>query len=97
MDTRYDHQGKYFTDFVNKKQISAVIQTIRQRIEGTVYVLPNHRLLDELSSAAGFIAVTAARIIEGETQQTADFVAVNVDQIVWMIQTAETEPNDGNR
>jgi hypothetical protein len=86
MGERIEFQGNYSASNVTKKQVRAVIQTVKQRIEGTVYVLPNRRVLDEFSLAAGFIPVTNARIMEGGNIQTADFVAVSVSHIVWVLE-----------
>jgi len=91
MTVHIDPQGKYFTDIVTKKQIHAVIQTIQERIEGTIHVFPNRRVLDEISLAAGFIAVTNARIVNGENSHETSFVAVNVNHIVWMLEAKDVK------
>jgi hypothetical protein len=83
--TLYDTQVKFFTDVVSKKQMKAIIQTVLQRIEGTVYIMPTRRLLDELNQAEEFIAVTDASISGFDIQQPVDFMAVRVDQIVWIV------------
>ncbi len=78
MSTLINSSGKDFTKTVTKMKIKAMIQTVRERIEGTIYVFPNRRVLDEINYASGFIAVTDARITYGEFSHEVDFVAVNV-------------------
>ena len=85
MSTQYDSQVKFFTDVVSKKQMKAVIQTVLQRIEGTIHIMPARRLLDELNQAEEFIAVTDACISGFDIQQQIDFMAVRIDQIVWIV------------
>jgi len=97
MSTRIDSPGKDFNKTVTKMKINAVIQTVRERIEGTIYVFPNRRVLDEINYADGFIAVTDARIINGEYSNKVDFIAVNVDHIVWMLEKKDEEnPGSGS-
>ncbi|OGO34087.1 MAG: hypothetical protein A2Z16_02420 [Chloroflexi bacterium RBG_16_54_18] len=91
MNTPTDSRGRDFTNIVTKTKINAVIQTVRERIEGTIYVFPSRRLLDEVNIASGFIAVTGARIIEGNITQTVDFVAVSVNHIVWMLEVKDEQ------
>ena len=91
MNTPTDSRGRDFTNIVTKMKINAVIQTVRERIEGTIYVFPNRRVLDEVNIASGFIAVTGARIIEGNITQTVDFVAVSVNHIVWMLEVKDEQ------
>ena len=93
MNTPIDSHGKDFTQIVTKKKINAMIQTVRERIEGTIYVFPNRRVLDEINYASGFIAVTDARITNGEFSREVDFVAVNVNHIVWMLENRDIEPS----
>jgi hypothetical protein len=95
MSTPIVSHGKDFTKTVTKMKINAMIQTVRERIEGTIYVFPNRRVLDEINYADGFIAVTDARIIDGENSSEVDFVAVNVNHIVWMLEMKDAEPLDG--
>jgi len=91
VSTQIYPQSKNFTEVFSKKQTEVVIQTVKERIEGTIYVFPSRRLLDEVNIASGFIAVTGARIIEGNITHTVDFVAVSVNHIVWMIEVKDEE------
>lgn len=91
MSTHIDSHDKDFTKTVNKMKIKAEVQTVREHIEGTIYVFPDRRVLDEINYAAGFIAVTGARITDGKNSRDVDFVAVNVNHIVWMLEAKETK------
>ena len=91
MSTRIDSHVKDFNKTMTKVKINAVIQTVRERIEGTIYVFPNRRVLDEINYAAGFIAVTQARIINGQSSDEVDFVAVNINHIVWMLEAKDVK------
>jgi hypothetical protein len=84
MSIRYDDKGKYFTDVVRKQAVEAVIQTDRERIYGTIYIQPDERVLDELNQSPRFLPVTDARVVSEENQATHEFLAVNIDHIVWL-------------
>jgi hypothetical protein len=88
MGTRYDEKGKIFTDTVSKEPIRVVIQTTTmQRIEGMIFVKPDERVKDELDHPERFLAVTNAQVYapEGNLIQQCAFIAVNRDQITWLI------------
>jgi hypothetical protein len=77
-------KGKYFTEVIRKKPFQARIQTSKELIEGTIHVHPERRPLDEINEVGSFLAVTQATIYATEGELEADFIAVNVDQIVWL-------------
>ena len=93
MSVRYDHKGKHFTEVQTKTPVPAIIQTVQQRIHGTIYLTPNHRLLDELEKPPLFLAVTDARVLsQGDEFQTA-FLALQKSHIIWI--TPEVELSRG--
>ncbi|HEY61142.1 MAG TPA: hypothetical protein G4N95_00675 [Anaerolineae bacterium] len=86
MNIRYDEKGKYFTDVIPKKRVSATIQTVKQLVQGIVYVHPEKRLKDELAKTEKFLAVTDAKILDdnGKILYETDFLAINIDQVIWI-------------
>ncbi len=94
MTTRFDPKGKYFTKVVSKIPTPTVIQTTHGRIHGMVHLHPEHRLLDELNLPAPFLAVTDARVVDGEEEWEAPFLAVSKNCVVWIVpqEEADDEP-----
>ena len=86
MSLHYDEKGKFFTDYVSKDAIQAIIQTTNNRIEGEVYVRSGERVSDLLNSGGPFLAVTNARILDqnGAVLKRVDFLAVNQNLIIWL-------------
>jgi hypothetical protein len=93
MKIEYDDKGKFFTDVITKTPVSVTIQTVTQRIHGTVHVHPEERLKDELDKAEQFLAVTDAAIYdqEGKVLHECQFLAVNCGQIVWVMPDERAE------
>jgi Family of unknown function (DUF6812) len=92
MSNRYDEKGKIFTDAVKKESVLVVIQTTTmQRIKGKMYVIPDERVKDELNHLERFLAVTDANVYEqdGSLFQHCAFIAVNREQIAWLIPQEE--------
>ena len=91
MVLEFDEKGKFFTEFVSKDIILSHIQTITHRIRGCVHVSKGERFSDEINKANLFIAVTSAEIytLEGEILYTSDFLAINREQIVWLMPIEE--------
>lgn len=88
MGTRYDEKGKIFTDVINKAPVRVLIQTTTlQRIKGKMFVSPDERVKDELNHAERFLAVEDASVYDhqGNLIQQCAFIAVNRDQIAWLI------------
>jgi uncharacterized membrane protein affecting hemolysin expression len=93
MGTRYDEKGKIFTDVITKEPVRVVIQsTTMQRIKGKVFVRPDERVKDELNHPERFLAVTDASVYDhdGNLIQQCAFIAVNRDQIAWLIPIEES-------
>jgi hypothetical protein len=82
--------GKFFTQIITKDPIPAVIQTLTHRIEGTVHIRRGDRLIDELTSADQFLAVTDAIVYtKGEVVYRPGFLTINRDHIVWLMPTED--------
>ena len=101
MNLQFDEKGKIFTKIISKYSVYSTIQTTTHRIEGNIYVKRDERLIDELHSSGQFIAVTDAKIFspQGELSDTADFLTLNTNQIIWIIPEDEIEDelsNDGD-
>ena len=96
MSLHYDEKGKFFTDYVSKRSIEAIIQTPTNRIHGLIYVRVNDRVSDELNRAEQFLAITDAEIysLEGEKLYTSDFLAVNREMIVWLLPNEPDQPEE---
>lgn len=93
---RYGPRGKYFTEVISKEPIPVLISTQMGQIEGLIYVHPEHRLLDEINEGPPFLAVTEARIDEnGEVVET-QFLALNREQINWVIPSDEIRGSERN-
>ncbi|MBN1265078.1 MAG: hypothetical protein JXA25_06280 [Anaerolineales bacterium] len=91
MSIRFDHKGKYFTEVKRKDPIRVRIQTIDGRITGTIHVLPENRLLDEINHGEPFIPITDAIIQQADLQINTSFLTVNRQQIIWMIPLEDEE------
>ena len=91
MTIEFDDKGKFYTDIISKVAVPAMIQTIKQRIHGMVYVNPHKRFRDEMDIGERFIAVTSATIFgdTGEIQYETDFMTISRDQIIWVIPEEE--------
>lgn len=96
MTVQFDPKGKYFTEVVRKVPLPATIQTTQQKLHGVLYIRPNYRLIDELEQPNDFLAVTEARVLDGEEGAEAAFMVVSKRQIVWIIPDEEslTKPDD---
>jgi hypothetical protein len=94
MSLHYDEKGKFFTDYVSKDTVKAIIQTTGNRIEGILYTRADERISDMLNRTEKFIAVTDASIydLEGNALYTSEFLALNVDMVVWLIPEDEPSP-----
>lgn len=93
MEVRFDEKGKYFTDIVSKDALRVVVQTSTHRIEGLLFVRSGSRLKDELNQPEQFVAMSEARLFSpgGEYLYGCRFLALNRDQIVWVIPAEEIE------
>ena len=71
---------------VKKEKINAIIRTENEKIEGTIFKLPQNRLLDMLNNDSGpFIPVTSAKVFHlytGMLMFEAEFLAINKTNVV---------------
>ena len=91
MVLEFDEKGKFFTEIISKDLVLSLIQTMTHRIRGHVHVRKGERLSDEINQTNHFLAVTNAEInsLDGEIFYTCDFLAVNREQIVWLMPIEE--------
>ena len=91
MITQFEEKGKIFTSKISKDQREVIIQTITHKVVGMIHVQTDIRLIDELNESNHFIAVTNARILSADESvlNATDFLAINTDQIVWILPTDE--------
>ncbi len=76
---------------VKKEKVHITIQTLQNRIEGNVYLLPNTRITDMLNQEGShFIPITDAKIHSlksGNLVDEAEFVAINKYHVVLILET----------
>jgi hypothetical protein len=98
MTIEYDEKGKFFTNVVQKIPVPSVVQTTSNLVRGFVHVRQNERYKDELESDEQFLAVTDATVTDpaGNTLFSGPFLAVQKDQIVWIMPLSEVETGDSN-
>jgi len=92
MSLHYDEKGKFYTEYVSKAAVNAIIQTSTQRIIGKIYVKPGDRVSDEINRSEQFLAVTDATVYgsDGEVLYRCDFISINREHVIWLI---PEEPN----
>lgn len=93
MTIEYDEKGKYYTEVVTKKPVSAIIQTTTNLIRGIVHVRQDQRLKDALETDEQFIAVTDVNVSgdAGDVIHSGSFLAVQKSQIVWIMPLDDKE------
>ncbi len=86
MTLHYDEKGKFFTDYVSKDVVSAIIQTVSHRIYGNLYLRSGERVSDMLNRSEPFLAITDAKVFDAAGQEilSLDFLAVNTQHVVWL-------------
>ncbi|MCQ3937172.1 MAG: hypothetical protein DPW18_09010 [Chloroflexi bacterium] len=91
MTIEYDEKGKYYTNIIQKVAIPSILQTTTHLIRGLVHVRQGERLKDEMENSEHFTAVTNAVIYDADGNQafTSSFLAVQKDQIVWVMPVDE--------
>ena len=97
MTIEYDEKGKYYTETVTKMPVSATIQTTVHLVRGFVHVRQGERLKNELERDDTYLAVTDARICgpDDNVLFTADFLAIQRNQIVWIMPADADVREDG--
>ncbi len=98
MSTRFDEKGKYFTSVISKDATPVLVQTLTHRIRGNFHVHPGIRLLDEVNNSEQFNAITDARIFDhaGKELYRCSFMALNRNQIIWIIPDKELQMKEGS-
>ena len=91
MSIEYDEKGKYYTNVVPKIAVPAIVQTTTHLIRGMVHVKQGERLKDELENGEDYTAVTSASVFDanGDLLYTGSFLAVQKQQIVWIMPVEE--------
>jgi hypothetical protein len=91
MALEYDEKGKYYTDVIKKDVVLSQIQTNLHRIKGYLHIRVGERFSDEINRDSTFIAITNAEIsnLDGEVIYFTEFLAVNRNQIIWMMPLKE--------
>ncbi|PKO06593.1 MAG: hypothetical protein CVU41_05695 [Chloroflexi bacterium HGW-Chloroflexi-3] len=91
MITQFEEKGKIFTPKITKDQREVLIQTTTQKVRGFFHVQMDLRLLDELNESNHFLALTNVEILDDNEQvlYKSNFLAINTDQIIWILPTAE--------
>lgn len=101
MTIEFDDKGKFYTDVITKGPVPATIQTVTQRLHGSIHVRRDQRLKDELDIDEKFLAVTDAIIynLDGTVLHQTKFLALRRDQIVWILPDSEEiiETEKGNK
>jgi hypothetical protein len=90
----FDDKGKIYTQVITKSPIKVILQTAFHRIHGFMHVRIGERLKDELDTAVNFLAVTDAVVFDltGDMELfKTNFMAVNRNQIVWVIPEDDLE------
>ncbi len=98
MNYEYDNKGKIFTDVISKDLVDVLVQTTKHLIRGTIHIRQDKRLQDELDSGRHIIALTEASILdpEGKTLYQSDFIALQREQIVWVISEEDDTEDNGS-
>ena len=93
MPTRFDKKGKYFTEKVTKDKIKVIIHTLVDKLSGYLHVHSDKRLKDELNDSSGFLALTDGKVLNTQDEELDrfDFLAINREHIVWVIQVEDRE------
>lgn len=93
-DLRFDEKGKFFTTHVSKRSAWATVATTGNVFRGTLHLMPENRLKDELNSGERFIALTTAQVyaLDGATLlYSVPVVVLNKEQIVWVIPQGDAD------
>jgi Family of unknown function (DUF6812) len=93
MDYRLDEKGKYYTKRVSKRSARVELFAQGLLISGTMHLLLDNRVKDELNSGERFIAITRAQVRDprtGAVLAEGKTLILNKDQIVWLAPDEDT-------
>ncbi len=95
MLSQYEEKGKIFTTKITKDQREVLIQTATQKIKGVFHVQMDLRFLDELNQSNHFLAITNVEILDVNEKiiYKSNFLAINTDQIIWILPSDEIIEN----
>lgn len=98
MTIEYDDKGKYYTNVIQKVPVPSIVQTTTNLIRGLIHVRQDERLKDELEINEQFIAVTEVSVCDadGKVIFRGPFLAVQKDQIVWIMPLNEEHKKEGD-
>ncbi len=93
MGIEFDEKGKIFTNVVTKRATPVIIQTTTQRIQGNIHIPPDVRIKDEINKPDQFLAITDAKIIDGQGDvlYKASLVILNRATITWLVPEEEIQ------
>lgn len=92
MAQEIDDKGKIFTEVIHKQPVQVIIQTRNNRIRGTMHKRSDHRMIDKLNNADTFIPLTNVIVmdVDGKNELLKnDFLALNLSEIIWLVETGE--------
>jgi hypothetical protein len=85
---RVDEKGKIYTSHVNKRTARVVVATRTNVVHGTMHLLLDNRLKDELNNDERFMALTVAEVFDNTGKSRlyeASAILLNKEQIVWVL------------
>ncbi|MFA5836783.1 MAG: hypothetical protein WC837_07495 [Bellilinea sp.] len=88
----FEGKGKIYTQVITKSPIKIIMQTTMHQIHGMMHVRVGDRVKDELDTADHFLAVTDAELFDisgANLMFKTNFLAVNLNQIIWVIPEKE--------
>ena len=99
MSIEYDEKGKYYTNVIQKVPVPCMVQTTTNLIRGLIHVRHDERLKDELENDEWFIAVTDVSVCDadGKVVFSGPFVAVQKDQILWIMPLNEEHKGENGQ
>ena len=93
MDMRYDDKGKFYTSRVTKRAAQVLVCAQEMLISGTMHLLLENRVKDELDSEGHFIAITNAQVRErdsGRVLANDQTLILNKEHITWVVPCEDT-------
>ena len=95
MSYRVNEKGKYFTDHITKRSLPITACVRDWIIQGTIHLMGENRLKDELNDGETFIAITDVQI-SGRAGETTVYetpvLIVKTDQIAWIFPRDDAQP-----
>ncbi len=85
---RVDEKGKIYTSHVNKRTSRVVVATRTNVVHGTMHLMLDNRLKDELNNDERFMALTVAQVFDNTGKSRlyeASAILLNKEQIIWVL------------